>query len=81
MTKKFTHLIGKTQLQVIELLGNSSYRINSDVWTYVIKQTWFGQKTVIILVFENQLCDMVLVKQMYGKIQPNTIQKLFHKNE
>lgn len=81
MIKKHTNFIGKTQLQVIESLGHSTYKVSEDIWVYVVKKTLFGRKTVIIIVFENQLCDIILVKMIFGKIQLKTIQKFFHKNE
>ncbi|QQV02253.1 MULTISPECIES: hypothetical protein [Chryseobacterium] len=55
MLEKYEYLLGKSKPEIISILGEEFNFYPASQWTYVINRSWWGKKTVLYLVFYNDL--------------------------
>lgn len=59
--KKYHHLIGKSKKLITEELGQEFNYYPSNVWSYLLKKSWWGNKTYLIVYFKNDEVDRVRI--------------------
>nr|WP_315034696.1 hypothetical protein [uncultured Chryseobacterium sp.] len=46
-------IIGKNKKDILTQLGDGFNFYPDSIWTYEIKKTWWGKKTILAIEFEN----------------------------
>ncbi|AQW92910.1 MULTISPECIES: hypothetical protein [Elizabethkingia] len=64
----YHYLLGKCKREVFVELGEGFNYFPDEVWTYDIKNTWWGKKTVLLLRFEIETVVKVKVSTYYFKL-------------
>lgn len=63
----YQHLVGRSKNEIMEEMGDEFNFPPLDLWTYLLKRTWYGEKKVLVIVFENNRAVKVTIKRMYGE--------------
>jgi hypothetical protein len=63
----YHYLVGKDKNQIIHELGQQFNYYQSEVWSYILKIEWFYKKTVLVILFQNDIVFEIKVKNCYGK--------------
>lgn len=69
MGKNDEHLIGKSKLMIVNEIGQEFNYFPDSIWTYHLKDYWWGQKKMMILYFEDDVVKKVKIKRIYGKVK------------
>ncbi|AQX07012.1 hypothetical protein BAX97_16070 [Elizabethkingia meningoseptica] len=65
----YEYLLGKSKCEVIMELGDGFNFYPDNVWMYDLKKTWWGRKTVLSILFENNTVKIVDILYWYFKSQ------------
>ncbi|WP_106915867.1 hypothetical protein [Chryseobacterium aurantiacum] len=49
----YQYLLGKKKKEILQELGDELNYHSSDVWSYILKTSLFGKKTILHLYFED----------------------------
>lgn len=60
-------LVGFSKKDVIRELGDGFNFYHDTVWTYELHRTWWGKKTILVLVFQNDVVHKKSIIKKYGK--------------
>lgn len=63
--KDYKKLVGMTKNEILLELGDHFNFFQADVWSYVLKNNWFGMKTVLFIFFENEKVTFVKIKKAF----------------
>ncbi|KUY29884.1 hypothetical protein [Elizabethkingia ursingii] len=72
----YDHLLGKRKDEILKELGEGFNYYPDDVWTYVLKQNWWGKKTALLLRFESEnvietkIFTYVFENKLLKKLEP-----------
>ncbi|MDR2230134.1 MAG: hypothetical protein LBE39_11765 [Flavobacteriaceae bacterium] len=60
-------LRGMNKKNILNTLGEGFNFYPRDIWTYDIQKTWWGKKTVVLLIFREEVVETVEIKHYYFK--------------
>lgn len=61
----YTHLLGMSKKEILTTLGEGFNFYPDDVWIYILKKTWLGQKTLLFLAFEDGHVKKIEIKRTW----------------
>lgn len=65
--RQYQYLLNKDKKQVIKELGEEFNFYPADIWSYRLKKSWFGRKTILLLYFSSNRVCKVEIKKCYGQ--------------
>lgn len=68
-------LYGRTKQEVMNLLSNYKYEYKNGVFCFLLRETWYGKRRIIRLVFENNKVEEKYIKTEYGKLSITQLYK------
>ncbi len=64
---QYHHLIGKDKKEVLKELGQQFNYYHNDIWTYHIRTSWIGRKTVLFICFSEEIVNKIKIIKYFGK--------------
>ncbi|UOU99896.1 hypothetical protein MUU74_08065 [Chryseobacterium daecheongense] len=61
----YTYLLGMSKKEILTVLGEGFNFFPDNVWVYILKKTWLGQKVVLFLVFEDGYVKDIEIKRTW----------------
>lgn len=61
-------LVGKTKAEILSELGHGFNFYPDSVWTYIIGVKWWGEKTILLISFENDMVKSKTIKKTYRNV-------------
>ncbi|MDV3789182.1 hypothetical protein CMU16_17405 [Elizabethkingia anophelis] len=65
----YKELKGMNKRSILNTLGEGFNFYPSDVWIYDISRSWWGRKTVLFLVFRDDLLENAELRHYYFKLR------------
>ncbi|AZA54681.1 hypothetical protein [Chryseobacterium sp. G0201] len=65
--ENFNHLLGKSRHEIMQELGDGFNYFNSEIWTYEVGKTWFGQKIILSLIFKDEKVSELNLTKRFGR--------------
>lgn len=65
MEKQYQHLKGMEKCKIKERLGQEFNYYAYDIWTYLLKTTWYGRKTFLNIIFKNDVVIDIRIKNEF----------------
>ncbi|ANF49117.1 hypothetical protein A0O34_00455 [Chryseobacterium glaciei] len=69
----YQNLKGKNKTQIVDELGEEFNFFPADMWTYTLGKSWFGQKKILVILFENDTAVKLYTKRTYGKFSSSNL--------
>ncbi len=64
---QYKHLLGKDKKQIVEELGQEFNFYPEEVWTYVLKKSRWGWKTILFISFKCEKVTDIEIRKWFAR--------------